>query len=129
MSNNPETAPDLEIDEIVRYVFSRPPGGKNTVSLQLTPESRDDLKDDEQESVILEIYIQIAVKGCKILYGEDCKITNLNRDQFSKIQQYMNSMGVKLVVKCNDDLADPWDLADAEGPTAIKYLRMSIEFI
>lgn len=129
MSFDRETAPDAQLHEIVEHVFGKPPGEPKTVCLELTAESSDQFGAEEKDNIAFEIYTQIAVLGCKKLWGEKFSFLTMTRDNLATLQKYMNSMGVKLVIRCNDDRADPWDLAEQEGLSAIKYLRISVEFI
>ena len=130
MSHDPRTAPDADLEQIAQHVFSRPAGKEKSVSLQLTEDSVEgSISSEEFEQMTLDIFTQIAMAGCKILWGKDFTFTNMTRDQFALLQTYMKSMGVRLNIKCNDDHADPWDLGEKEGPTAVKYLRISVEYI
>jgi len=129
MSHERETAPDAHLNEIADFVFSKPPGEPKSIMLELTAESSDQFGNDEQDQAVLEIFTEIAVLGCKKLWGEEISFMNMSKDNFDLLQKYMNSMGVKLIIRCNDDSADPWELAEKEGIEAVKYLRIAIEFI
>lgn len=133
MSNSRETAPDCELQDIVEHVFSKPPGEPKTIDLSLTAETADQFAGDEdRELMALEIFSQIAIKGAQRLFaepGQPFSLLQMSRDQYARLQKYMNSMGVKLIITCNEDRADPWDLAEKEGMEAIKHLRLSIDFL
>ena len=121
-----EVLEDIDIKGIAQCIFSKPPGDKYSISLRLTPESADQFVNDPDVDANLEIFLNIALLGIKILYGDDNDILSITRAQFYRVQQYMNSMGVGLVVKCNEDFADPWEIMENNGN--IKFLRISLNY-
>lgn len=124
MSTTFEDAPDLDLDEIAQYVFTKPPGEPKTIDLRLTEEST---RSGDAHGTIIQMFTDIALIGCSILWGESVNITNLTREQFHLLQKYMNSMGVSLVIKCNEDSADPWETVESGGE--IHFLRIAIEWL
>ena len=116
-----------ELTEIADHVFRRPPGPPKSVVLQLTEESADQFIQDPTASPELELFTDIARLGVKILFGDDCNIAQLTRDQFALLQRYMHSMGVALIIRCNEDGVDPWELTESGGK--VMYLRISVQFI
>lgn len=130
MSDNPDTAPESELQEIVAHVFSRPPGPPRSVWLDFTRESLDDFpSDSEREAMLLRMYVDIAYLGCERLWGQEFSWQNLTRDQYDLLQRYMNSFGVKLNIRCNEENEDPWDVAEQQGIDAVKFLRFSIDIL
>lgn len=130
MSSNPETAPDLEVAQIVGNIFSRRPGKKYSVWLDLTPESLQDYpSDNERESMLLNMYVDIAFLGCKKLWGDTFTWEFMTREQYNLLQLYMNSLGVHLHIKCNADNSDPWKQVEKHGLDSVQYLRFSIDFL
>lgn len=119
---NPMDIPEYQLEEVAKSVFSKPPGPPNSVDLQLTDDS------DEgslSEDILLSMYIDLAAIGCEILWGKHVKIFTLSKEQFDTLQRYMNSFGVNLIVKCNEDAQDPWETVKNGG--TIKFLRFSIQ--
>lgn len=133
MSNSRETAPDTEMNDIVEHVFSKPPGDPKTIELSLTEESADQFStEEEREEMALEIFSQIAIMGARKLFAQPeqpFSLLQLTREQYAHLQKYMNSMGVKLIITCNEDRADPWDVAEKDGIAAVKQLRLAVDFI
>jgi hypothetical protein len=129
MSHDRESAPEEQLADIVEQIFGSPPKEPKSVVLELTAETVDQFSPEERGDMSLEIFSQIAVLGARKLWGKDFSFTNMSRDNHALLQKYMNSMGVKLIIKCNDDSADPWDVAEQDGISAVKYLRISVEFI
>ncbi len=124
-TNGFDSAPDVQFKELVEYIFSKPPQDENTICLNLSDDSQDQfLNSPEQTDAILEFYVDIAIEGCKILFGENILITSLSEDQFNLLQKYMRSMGHKLVVKANDGNDTPWNLL-AKNET-IEKIRISV---
>jgi hypothetical protein len=130
MSNNPETAPNAEIQEIANYVFSGLPRAPRSIWLDLSTETARDFDNPEEREVMLvNMYVDIALLGCKKLWGDNFVWTNMTREQAAELQKYMNSLGVQLNILCNEDGADPWDTAETRGIEAIRFLKFSIAFI
>lgn len=118
---------DSELTDVANHVFRRPPGPPKSVVLQLTEESADQFLHEPNASPELELFTDLACLGVRILFGQDCNIATLSREQFAFLQKYMNSMGVTLIVRCNDDGADPWELTESGGQ--VRKLRISVQFI
>lgn len=122
-----ESSSPTELKQVADCIFRKPPAPPKTIVLQLTEESSNQFVNDPNASPELEFFTDMARYGVAILFGENCNIANLSRDQFALLQKYMNSMGVALCIKCNADSCDPWDLVEAGG--SIEYLRVSVDFI
>jgi hypothetical protein len=114
----------VDFEDIVQFVFSKEPADPCTIDLHLAPESADEFTSDADADMFLEIYVDFALQGCRMLWGEDVNLRNLSKEQFSLLNRYMNSVGVKLHVLCNEDSADPWELAEKNVP--IDFLRVSV---
>jgi len=129
MSNVPETAPEKTLQEIAEYLFGRDPGPPNSINLQLTDDSVDDILRCDPDAGLQEMYLDLMRMGAKILYGEDFNLFQMSKTQYAHLNRYMQSVGVDFVVSCNDDRADPWDVVAKEGIKGIKFWRVSFENI
>lgn len=121
----PDTSvPDTELVDVVHAIFSKPPAAPCTVVLQIADMSEFETEPGDPQ---LEMFVDIALRGTSYLWGEDKKFWTLSRNQFDLLQKYMNSMGVVLIVRCNDENEDPWEAA-AKGKK-LEYLRFSVEWL
>jgi hypothetical protein len=116
--------PEIEIDELVSAIFSKAPGPPNSIVLQIANGADFTEEPDETQ---LRMFVDIAVGGIKHLWGPDAKPWELSRDQFNHLQRYMHSMGVALIIKCNEDNDDPWEAA--ENGRKVEFLRLSVKWL
>lgn len=94
------------LKEIAQAIYGKPPGEQNTVQLQLDEQTYN----ENGRSVVFEILYLITYYGIQILYG-NVKITELTKDQFENVKQYVRSYGYNLTVLTeNND--DPWESKD-----------------
>ena len=89
--------------EIAQAIYSKPPGKKNTVQLQLDEETYN----ESDKYIVFEILYLITFYGIRILYG-DVKITELSKEQFRNVKRYVRSYGYDLIV-LNENKEDPWE--------------------
>lgn len=89
--------------EIAEAIYSKPPGEKNTVQLQLEEQTYN----ESGKYIVFEILYLITYYGIRILYG-DIKITDLSRDQMELVKRYVRSYGYDLIV-LNENNEDPWE--------------------
>src|SRR5689334_16574091 len=86
MSHSRETAPDYELQDIVKHIFSKPPGDPKTVDLSFTPETASQFQtEQEREMMALEIFSQIAIMGAQRLFAkssESFSLVHMSRDQY-----------------------------------------------
>ena len=125
--NNTSPPPAVELKDVAEAIFRKPPGPERSVELGLTEESADQFINDPSASPEFEVFTDLARLGVGILWGKDAKLCQLTREQFDLLQQYMRSMGVKLVIRCNDEGCDPWDHVQNGG--TIRYLRIAVEHL
>lgn len=116
--------PEIELDELVSAIFSKSPGPPHSVVLQLADTAE---FEEEPGDPQLEMYVDIALRGVDYLWNKSYKLWELTREQFDYLQRYMHSMGVKLIVRCNEENEDPWEAA--ENGRKVSFLRISIEWL
>ena len=126
MATELENATPMELEDIVKYVFSKPPTAPKSNMLFATPETADQF-DDDVDAATLEIYVDVAVIGAKILWGENTNVSRLSKEQFLTLQQYMKSFGVRLVILAGEEGLDPWHCEENNIP--VKFLRISVKHI
>lgn len=97
---------------IADAIFSRPPQPPHTIRLGLA-ENSDPV--DPDVDIEFEIISNLAVLGIKKLWG-DLHFTQLDQRQFERLQEYIASVGYKLVVTCNDTNKSPWELVEDNVP-------------
>lgn len=107
------------IAEIARSIFSRPPGGPNSIQLQLEEETADIAQREGVSEFIFHILYLITFKGIEMMYGHQ-KIQELSEEEFRHIQEYVNSYGYVLTVEANGTNKTPWDL-NREGVRLQNY--------
>ena len=76
------------LKEIAQAIYGKPPGEQNTVQLQLDEQTYN----ENGRGVVFEILYLITFYGIRILYG-DVKITELTKDQFENVKQYVINKG------------------------------------
>ncbi len=122
-----DNPPPRELEFIANHIFSRDPDPPKTHVFSLTEDSAAQFEQDPNASPEQEIFIDIARLGVPILFGSSCNFKQLTRAQFAVLQKYMNSMGVTLLVTCNAEEANPWDLVESGG--TISYWNISVDYI
>lgn len=79
--------------KVFEVIFNEEPKEPNTYNLRL------DMTNPENETVLLDdVLINLFFAGIKILFGEECNLQNINQDQFTLINQYINSFGFKTIL-------------------------------
>ena len=126
MTRRVDVHEEFSIENIVNVIFSKAPLQPKSIDLKLDAESADSVSPD---SGCMDIYMDIAILGAKYLYGENFAYASMTRAQYTLLNEYMNSFGVTLTVKCNDSNVDPWDLAAREGIQAVKKLNIFASYI
>lgn len=103
------------LDELVDYVFSKPPQAYKAVQLQLSDDS--DVADGGTLQMLMSA---ITGKGAEKLFGvKSC--SELSKGQADKLQEYLHSMGFKMVAKCGDTGDDPWSTTKDFKEVVISY--------
>jgi hypothetical protein len=92
------------MDDNTRYIaeqiFTRPPGGANSIDLEMDESTIDFI---EKKDILLQNYIRdiismITLHGIEILYGHR-NIVNLSDEKLVLIKQYTRSYGFELTIK------------------------------
>lgn len=85
------------IYEISQEIFNNPPGGKNTIILELEEECRNN------ES-IFDILLIIARNGMQMLFNKMNPL-ELTEHEFNLLNKYFNSFGMKInfTAECDDE--------------------------
>lgn len=91
------------LKEIAEAIYKNPPKDPKTIQLQLDEETYN----ENGKNVVFEILYLITYYGIQILYG-NVKITELSKDQFENVKQYVRSYGYNLIVLTEDN-KDPWE--------------------
>ena len=97
--NNFVDAPQVDVEGIAQYVFTKPPGPEKSIMLQLTSDSRDQFQNIED---LKEVYRDIALCGIEMLYQKGAFPFSMTADELRVIQSYMLSLGVALVITQKD---------------------------
>jgi len=110
-------APDgeLQFSELVHNIFSQPPRPPRTILLQLTDDSLNEFSANEEPHQ--EFFLDLAAAGVQKLFNTR-QLAAVTQEDFTLLQQYMNSVGVMLVVHIvNPDgtVQEPWSGDVAEG--------------
>ena len=87
---------------IARQIFSRPPGLKNSIQLQLEEQTIEQGQEDP-ENFIQEILSVITLHGIKILFGH-VNFYTLSQSQINLIKQYSESYGYYLEINNNNGI-------------------------
>lgn len=84
---------EIQLEEIIRCLFTSRPRPPCTYNLQLFKIS----------ASVSSILMSILVSGARILYGgQNLKIFDISKQQFDKLNSYMESIGYTIKYKPND---------------------------
>ena len=104
-----------ELDELINTVFSQPPQPPKSIQLQLSDDS-----DSADGSTLQLIFSAITGKGAEKLFGiQQCN--ELTKKQYDTLQEYLNSMGFKMDIRCSKTNQNPWDTDDYIENVMITY--------
>lgn len=78
--------------EIAYNIFSKPPGKKNSIQLQLEDRTADIANKKGVDLFIVNILSIITMHGVEILFGHR-QLLQLTESNFNLLQQYVNSYG------------------------------------
>lgn len=97
------------LDEIVESIFSKPPGPKRSIQLQLEEYTADLAQKQGVDDFVFNILCLLTFKGMQRLYGHK-NLLELTNNEFNTIQKYIESCGYKLQVYGNDTNENPWEI-------------------
>lgn len=98
------------MDEIVESIFSKPPGEKSSIELQLEDVTAEIAERGFIEQFIFNILFLITYKGMKKLYGNDKEIITLTESEVELLKEYVRSYGYDMIIRGNNTDRDPWDI-------------------
>lgn len=106
---------DDNLDEIALAIFDRHiPLPAGSVQLQLEEMTSYIAEEEGVGAFIFNILCMLTMKGIDILYGEK-QITDLTKEQYDSLCEYVKSFGYKLIVTANDTEMTPWQVLEAGG--------------
>lgn len=88
--------------EIALQIFSKPPGRRNSIQLQLESTTMQLETEAQIEAFILNVLSLITLHGIDILFGHT-NIMELTHADYDLIQEYVNSYGYKVVTRFDDE--------------------------
>lgn len=101
---------DDNLDDIVEQIFSKPPGNRCSVHLELEEETAEIAQEENVDRFVFNILFLITYKGMKKLYGKDKEIIGLTEVEIMVIKEYVRSYGYELVLRGNNTDRDPWEI-------------------
>ena len=86
---------EIELSKMVQVVFANPPSKPNSYKLDLSIDNIEmtDNIVDQLAKTTSNVLMNIFISGCQILFGKTVSPSNISKDQFELINQYMNSFG------------------------------------
>lgn len=88
--------------EIALQIFSKSPGRKNSIQLQLESTTMQLNTQEQVDTFILNVLSLITLHGIDILFGHT-NIMELTNNDYDLIQEYVNSYGYKVVTRFDDE--------------------------
>lgn len=88
--------------EIALQIFSKLPGRKNSIQLQLESTTMQLGTQEQVDTFILNVLSLITLHGIDILFGHT-NIMELTNNDYDLIQEYVNSYGYKVVTRFDDE--------------------------
>ena len=88
--------------EIALQIFSKPPGRRNSIQLQLESTTMQLDTQEQVETFILNVLSLITLHGIDILFGHT-NIMELTHANYDLIQEYVNSYGYQIVTRFDDE--------------------------
>jgi hypothetical protein len=99
---------DMDVDEldntrnIANHIFTRPPGLKNSIQLELEEQTADIATREGVDKFIFEILSVLTMHGIEILFGHR-NILRLSESDFDLVQQYTNSYGYRINKRIDEE--------------------------
>lgn len=88
--------------EIAQNIFSRPPGKKNSIQLQLEDKTADIANQRGVDMFITKILTIITLHGVEILFGHR-QLLQLTEENYNLLQRYVNSYGYYMIKKIDNN--------------------------
>ena len=94
--------PEDNLDEIVKSIFSQPPGKICSIQLQLEEETSKIAEQYGVNSFVFNILYMITLKGIRYLYG-DIPLVSLTESQLDLVKEYTRSYEYELLIKIENE--------------------------
>jgi len=94
------------LDELVELIFSGEPKPKSSIEIGLEDQTAD--LQNQNRNIIFEVLSQVFVRGLEFLYKKKV-VSNLSKQEFNRINEYLESISYKTNVFVNFDSMDPWE--------------------
>lgn len=121
--NDSSLQEDFSIQQVAKLLFSKPPQEKKSIVINFAPDSDVFSPDDSPEQMF---FTDLALLGINMLWKHE-NIMQMTKQEFNVLQQYMESVGVRLIVTCNDNKDNPWETV--EKNENVEFLRFKVVFI